>query len=79
MPFYLFKSSRLIAYLTPQAVQPMGSTSAVADTAAAYQTHPIQCKGEVRPARKSSKIRIIGAGCWRRGKMISERENKIHK
>ena len=27
MPFYLFKSSRLIAYSTPQAVQPMGSTS----------------------------------------------------
>ncbi len=27
MPFYLLKSSRLIAYSTPQAVQPMGSTS----------------------------------------------------
>jgi hypothetical protein len=27
MPFSLFKSIRLIAYPTPQAVQPMGSTA----------------------------------------------------
>ena len=32
----------------------------------------------VRFTYRESKIRIIGAGYWRKGKMIYERENKIH-
>jgi uncharacterized DUF497 family protein len=32
----------------------------------------------VRFTLRESKIRIIGAGYWRKGKMIYERENKIH-
>ncbi|WP_047553847.1 BrnT family toxin [Methylotenera sp. G11] len=32
----------------------------------------------VRFAYRDSVIRIIGAGYWRKGKVIYERENKIH-
>jgi hypothetical protein len=32
----------------------------------------------VRFTFRKSKIRIIGAGYWRKGKKIYERENKIH-
>jgi uncharacterized DUF497 family protein len=32
----------------------------------------------VRFTYRKSKIRIIGAGYWRKGKKIYERENKIH-
>jgi uncharacterized DUF497 family protein len=32
----------------------------------------------VRFTYRSNKIRIIGAGYWRKGKSIYERENKIH-
>ncbi len=32
----------------------------------------------VRFTYRKSKIRIIGAGYWRKGKRIYERENKIH-
>jgi uncharacterized DUF497 family protein len=32
----------------------------------------------VRFTYRSQKIRIIGAGYWRKGKKINERENKIH-
>ena len=32
----------------------------------------------VRFTYRSRKIRIIGAGYWRKGKKIYERENKIH-
>jgi len=32
----------------------------------------------VRFTYRSNKIRIIGAGYWRKGKRIYERENKIH-
>ena len=32
----------------------------------------------VRFTYRESKIRIIGAGYWRKGKKIYERENKIH-
>ena len=32
----------------------------------------------VRFTYRKSKIRIIGAGYWRKGKQIYERENKIH-
>ncbi len=44
------------------------------------------CLGEVmdgiltvRFTYRKSKIRIIGAGYWRKGKKIYERENKIHR
>jgi uncharacterized protein len=33
----------------------------------------------VRFTYRQSKIRIIGAGYWRKGKKIYERENKIHR
>ena len=33
----------------------------------------------VRFTNRNNKIRIIGAGYWRKGKKIYERENKIHK
>jgi uncharacterized protein len=33
----------------------------------------------VRFAYRQNKIRIIGAGYWRKGKKIYERENKIHR
>lgn len=33
----------------------------------------------VRFTYRKSKIRIIGAGYWRKGKKIYERENKIHR
>ena len=33
----------------------------------------------VRFAYRASVIRIIGAGYWRKGKAIYERENKIHR
>ena len=33
----------------------------------------------VRFTYREGKIRIIGAGYWRKGKMIYERENKIHR
>ena len=33
----------------------------------------------VRFTYRSSVIRIIGAGYWRKGKTIYERENKIHR
>ncbi len=33
----------------------------------------------VRFTYRKSKIRIIGAGYWRKGKRIYERENKIHR
>ena len=43
------------------------------------------CLGEVsggiltvRFTYRSSKIRIFGAGYWRKGKKIYEKENKIH-
>ena len=32
----------------------------------------------VRFAHRKNKIRIFGAGYWRKGKKIYERENKIH-
>lgn len=32
----------------------------------------------VRFAYRKNKIRIIGAGYWRKGKKIYEKENKIH-
>jgi hypothetical protein len=32
----------------------------------------------VRFTYRDDKIRIIGAGYWRKGKQIYERENKIH-
>jgi len=32
----------------------------------------------VRFTSRKTKIRIIGAGYWRKGKMIYEKENKIH-
>ena len=32
----------------------------------------------IRFTFRKSKIRIIGAGYWRKGKKIYERENKIH-
>ena len=32
----------------------------------------------VRFTHRKNKIRIIGAGYWRKGKRIYERENKIH-
>jgi uncharacterized DUF497 family protein len=32
----------------------------------------------VRFAYRQNKIRVIGAGYWRKGKKIYERENKIH-
>ncbi len=32
----------------------------------------------VRFTYRTSAIRIIGAGCWRKGKLIYERENQIH-
>ena len=32
----------------------------------------------VRFTYRNNKIRIIGAGYWRKGKQIYERENKIH-
>ena len=38
--------------------------------------------GEIMTVRftyREGKIRIIGAGYWRKGKMIYERENKIHR
>jgi hypothetical protein len=34
--------------------------------------------GTVRFSYRSNKIRIIGAGYWRKGKKIYEKENKIH-
>lgn len=33
----------------------------------------------VRFTYRNNKIRIIGAGYWRKGKKIYEKENKIHK
>ena len=33
----------------------------------------------VRFTYRNNKIRIIGAGYWRQGKKIYEKENKIHK
>ena len=33
----------------------------------------------VRFTYRTTKIRIIGAGYWRKGKKIYERENKVHK
>jgi len=33
----------------------------------------------VRFTHRNNKIRIIGAGYWRKGKKIYERENKIHR
>ena len=33
----------------------------------------------VRFTHRENKIRIIGAGYWRKGKQIYEKENKIHK
>jgi uncharacterized DUF497 family protein len=33
----------------------------------------------VRFTYREGKIRIIGAGYWRKGKLIYERENKIHR
>jgi uncharacterized DUF497 family protein len=33
----------------------------------------------VRFAYRENKIRIIGAGYWRKGKKIYEKENKIHR
>ena len=33
----------------------------------------------VRFTYRSNRIRIIGAGYWRKGKKIYERENKIHR
>ena len=38
--------------------------------------------GEIMTVRftyRNNKIRIIGAGYWRKGKKIYERENKIHR
>ena len=32
----------------------------------------------VRFTYRTTKIRIIGAGYWRKGKMLYEKENKIH-
>jgi hypothetical protein len=33
----------------------------------------------VRFTYRNNKIRIIGAGYWRKGKQVYEKENKIHK
>lgn len=33
----------------------------------------------VRFIYRNNKIRIIGAGYWRKGKKIYEKENKVHK